>query len=102
MTDPEDRLRSLFAADLPPARDAAFQAEVLTALARRRFLDEIGLLAAMSLIGAIALAIVWPLLAPALASLGQDLAPAAIALVMVVSILGLTVGGEQRERQADA
>ena len=102
MTDAEDRLGSLFAADLPPARDGAFHAEVLAALARRRFVDEIGLLAAMSVIGAVALAVVWPWLAPVLASLGQDLAPAAIALVMVVSILGLTVGGEQRERQADA
>jgi len=101
VTDPEDRLRGLFAADLPPARDAAFQADVLAALARRRFVDEIGLLAAISLIGAIALAVVWPLLSPVLASLGQDLAPAAIALVVAVSILGLTVGGEQQERQVD-
>jgi hypothetical protein len=29
MTTPDDRLAALFAADLPPARDPAFQAEVL-------------------------------------------------------------------------
>lgn len=92
MTDPDDRLKALFAADLPPARDPAFQAEFLAALARRHFLEEIGWLAAASLIGAVVLAALWPLLAPALANLSQALTPAAVALAVAVSILGLTLG----------
>ena len=89
MTTSDDRLKALFAADLPPARDPAFQANVLAALVRRRFLGELGLISATSLLGAVALGVLWPTLGPVLARLGQDLAPAAIATGLAVSILAL-------------
>ena len=92
MTSSDDRLRALFAADLPPAKDAAFQANVLAALVRRRFLGELGLISAASLLGAVALGVVWPTLGPVLARLGHDLTPAAIALGLAVSIPALASG----------
>jgi len=101
MIDPDDRLRALFAADLPPARDPAFQAEILAALARRRFLEEMALLAMASLGGAITLAVLWPVLGASLASISQALTPAAIALAVAVSILGLAWGNEPHGSEAD-
>jgi hypothetical protein len=92
MTTSDDRLKALFAADLPPARDPAFQANVLAALVRRRFLGELGLISAASALGAVALGVLWPTLGPVLARLGRDLAPAAIALAVAVSILALASG----------
>jgi hypothetical protein len=89
MTTSDDRLKALFAADLPPARDPAFQANVLAALVRHRFLGELGLISATSLLGGAALGVLWPTLGPVLARLGQDLAPAAIAMGIAVSILAL-------------
>jgi hypothetical protein len=92
MTDPDDRLEALFAADLPPLRDPAFQTEVLAAVMRRKFLAELGLALAMSAIGALTLGVLWPALSPALASVGRTLLPAAIAVVAAVSILAFTSG----------
>ena len=71
---------------MPSLRDPTFETEVLAALMRRRLFSDLGLALAASLIGAIALGVLWPVLAPTLASLGQHLAPAAIALTAAVSI----------------
>ena len=39
--DADDRLKTLFAQDEPPARDPAFSAAVMAEIARRRFLDDV-------------------------------------------------------------
>jgi len=92
MADPDQRLSALFAPDMPPPRDPAFQTEVVAALMRRRFFSDLGLIMAASLIGAIMLAGLWPALSPTLASFGQHLAPAAIAMTAAVTILAFTSG----------
>jgi hypothetical protein len=92
LTHSDDDLRALFAADLPPRRDPAFQTEVLAAVMRRRFVGDLGVALAVSLVGGFILAVLWPALSPTLASLGQSLAPAAIAITLAVSILALTSG----------
>ena len=92
MTDLDRRLSALFAPDMPSLRDPAFETEVLAALMRRRLFSDLGLALAASLIGAIALGVLWPVLAPTLASLGRHLAPAAIALTAAVSIAWMASG----------
>jgi hypothetical protein len=84
---PDDRLAALFAADLPPARDPAFKAEVLAGLARRRFAADMAWLSAACGIGALALGAVWPVLSPAILDLGQSLAPAALAVAVAAFVV---------------
>jgi hypothetical protein len=94
MTNPDadDRLAALFAADLPPARDVGFQAEVLAAMARQRFAAEMMLLSTMTTLAGVGLWLVWPAIAPALEALAQGLAPGLAALIAAASILALTSG----------
>jgi hypothetical protein len=84
----DDRLKALFAHDQPPARDPAFSAAVIERMARRRWLQDVGLLAGMSAVGGMALWGFWPLIHPALGQLSGELAPAAVALVVALSTLG--------------
>jgi len=84
----DDRLKALFAQDEPAARDPAFSAAVIERMARRRCLQDMGLLAGMSAVGGMALWGFWPLIHPALGQLSGQLAPAAIALVVALSALG--------------
>ena len=92
MTTPDDRLKALFAADLPPARDPAFQAEVLAGLARRRFALDLARLSGACGLGALALGVLWPALSPTLADLGHSLAPAAMGVVLAGSVVVLLGG----------
>ena len=92
MTSPDDRLSALFAADLPPARDPAFQGDVLAALARRRFQADLMLLASATVIGGAILWLVWPALVPVLEGLGQNLFPGLTAAIVAASVLVLTTG----------
>ena len=92
MTRPDDHLAALFAQDLPPARDPAFSAAVLEAVARRRFQRELAFVAAVSLTGAAALAVLWPVLQPALHLLARDLGPTALALAAAVTIVAVVTG----------
>lgn len=91
MPPPDDRLKALFATDAPPAQDPAFEAVVFERLARREFLLDLALLAAVSFAGAGALWFLWPSIAPVLATVGQGLAPAGLALGLVAVLL--TLGG---------
>lgn len=84
----DDRLKALFAQDEPPARDAAFSTAVIERMARRRCLQDMGLLAGMSAVGGVALWGFWPLIHPALTSISGELAPTAVALVVALSALG--------------
>lgn len=92
MTSPDDRLAALFAADLPPARDPAFQAEVLAGLARRRFLADLMVLGSATVIGAAMLWLIWPTVAPVLEAVGRGLFPGLIAAVVAASVVALTSG----------
>jgi hypothetical protein len=89
---PDARLAALFAADLPPARDPGFQAEVLAGLARRRFAVDLAWLTAACGLGAVLLGVVWPVLSPALAGLGRSLAPAAVAAAVAVFVVAVVNG----------
>lgn len=84
MDDVDDRLRALFALGEPAARDAAFSAAVMEAVARRRLLGDLLLLAGASLVGAVALWAVWPALQPAIVSVSQGLAPGVAILALLV------------------
>jgi len=92
MTTPDTRLKALFAADLPPARDAGFQAEVLGGLARRRFLMDLAWLTGACALGAVALGAVWPVLSPPLLDIGRSLAPAALAATIAAFIVLVASG----------
>lgn len=92
MTRPDDHLAALFAQDLPPARDPAFSAAVLEAVARRRFQRELAFIAAASLAGAAALAMLWPVLQPALRALAEGLAPAGLAIGGAALLVALASG----------
>ncbi len=94
MTHADDRLRSLFAEDAPPPRDPAFSAEVMAALARRRFVADMISLAGVAVLGGLLLWAFWPLVGPALTIAGPALAPLAAALTlaaMAVVLLGRPV-----------
>jgi hypothetical protein len=90
--DADARLAALFAADQPPARDVAFQAEVLEAVARRRFLADLLLLSTATTITGAGLWLIWPAMAPTLEALGQGLAPGLAAVIAAGSIVALTTG----------
>jgi hypothetical protein len=101
MTDADDRLRSLFAQDEPPARDPAFSAAVMEEIARRRFLADVGLLSGVTVAGGLVLWSLWPSLAPVLTDLAQGLAPvvacitlAATAVAALDARVGAAVGLE--------
>lgn len=80
MTQADDRLRALFAAEQPPARDPAFCADTMARVARRRFQQDLALLGLTGLVAATILWAVWPVIAPALRVLSQGLVPAMGAL----------------------
>lgn len=94
MTQADDRLRSLFAEDAPPVRDPAFSAEVMAAVARRRFVSDMISLAGLAVLGGLLLWAFWPLVAPMLAIAGPAMAPLAAGLTlaaMAVALLGRPV-----------
>ena len=106
MPDPEAtavdaRLRALFAADAPPARDPMFSAAVMARVARRQFLRDVALHSGVTVLGALVLWALWPTLQPLVADLGRQLAPvaacltlAAIAIVMAGGRRAVTFGFE--------
>ena len=89
MTDADDRLKALFAADAPPARDPAFTAAVMGEIARRRFLVDMAMLAGVSLLGGLALWSIWPALSSLLASLGPSLSPVMAGLSVAITAVVL-------------
>ncbi|MDE2488409.1 MAG: hypothetical protein KGO51_13535 [Alphaproteobacteria bacterium] len=87
MTPADERLRALLEMDEPPARDPAFSAAVMEQVMRRRWLQDLGFLAGLSLVGGAALWGLWPVLEPALIAISGRLAPAAAALAVGASAL---------------
>lgn len=99
---PDDRLKALFAQDLPPARDAHFSAAVSERLVRRRWLQDMALLAGLSVLGALALWALWPVLHPALTAVSDRLAPAAWALALAFSAVAILGGFGERAAAAES
>jgi len=93
---PDDRLKALFAQDEPPARDPVFSAAVGERLVRRRWLQDMALLAGLSVLGAITLWAMWPVLQPALTAVSDRLAPAAWALALAFSAVAILGGFGER------
>jgi len=93
MTQADDRLKALFAPDEPPARDPAFSTAVMEELARRRFVGDVALAAAVAVAGGFALWLVWPILQPAMPALARGLAPlGACATLAVAAVMLLDRG----------
>lgn len=93
MTTPADgRLKALFAADAPPARDPAFSTALMERMARRRCLQDLGFLAVLSVLGAVGLWGLWPVIDPALTAISTQLAPAAFALAIALSAVAVLGG----------
>jgi hypothetical protein len=87
MSDADARLKALFAEDAPPARDPAFSAAVMEALARRRFRMDLALLAGVSGLGGLALWALWPVLQPLVTDASQALFPAAAVLAGAAGLI---------------
>ncbi|THD63830.1 hypothetical protein [Phenylobacterium sp.] len=89
MTQADDRLKALFAQDVPPPRDAAFNAAVMERVMRQRFREDLAMLSGVSVISGGALWLVWPTLQTALVTLSQGLAPAlgAVALAACAAMV---------------
>lgn len=79
------RLKAAFALDEPPARDWAFQAEVLERVARARLRRSLVNLVPFLIAAVAALWATGPLLLPLLESLGEGLLPAAAILTLTVA-----------------
>ncbi|MBX3482295.1 hypothetical protein [Phenylobacterium sp.] len=90
MTDAH--LKALFAQDEPPARDPAFSAAVMEAVARRRFLLDVAWLSGATLIGGLILWALWPVLHPLLAQVGGQLGPVAAAVTLAAVAVVLADG----------
>lgn len=90
MTSPDDRLKALFAADAPPARDPAFTTAVMADVARARLRGELMVHGTVSLIGAAVLAVLWPVVAPVIEVVARGLVPMAIAASVAVVVVVAT------------
>jgi hypothetical protein len=76
MPSADDRLKALFALDEPPPRDPGFSTAVMEQVMRRRFQEEVAWLSVLTLAGAGALWILWPVLGPMMVALSRGFAPA--------------------------
>lgn len=85
---PEQKLAALFAADAPPARDYAFEADVAERIARRRAWLTVVALAPWALIAGIVL---WAL-QPVLSGLSIELAVLIQPLALVLGASAVAVG----------
>jgi len=99
---PDDRLKTLFAQDEPPARDPAFSAAVTERLVRRRWLQDMALLAGLTLVGGLALWALWPVLQPAVTAISGQLAPAAWALALAFSAVAILGGFGERAASVES
>jgi len=96
MTPADERLKALFALDEPPYRDPAFSTAVSERLVRRRWLQDLAFLGALSVLGGLALWALWPVLHPAVTAVSVELAPAAWALALAFSAVAILGGLGER------
>ena len=88
------RLRALFAADAPSARDPMFSAAVMARIARRQFVGDVVLHSGVTALGALVLWALWPSLQPLAATLGRELAP--VAACLTLAVVALVMAGGRR------
>ena len=79
---PEAKLATLFAADNPPARDYAFEAEVARRVALRRAWLTVGASAPWAVVGTVLLWALARSIGPALETAAQTLVPTAMAVTV--------------------
>jgi len=79
---PEQKLKALFAAEAPPTRDYAFQAQVAQRIALRRAWMTVAALVPWGVAG---VAILWALI-PVVGPLGEHIAALAPAAVMLAGV----------------
>jgi hypothetical protein len=85
-----DLLKDLLADDpavFVPARDFAFELDVMAKVERRLFQERVLVLAVIGVAAIVMLAIIMPHLTPALISLGQDIVPAAFAITVAAIVI---------------
>lgn len=82
---PEDKLNRLFAAQTPPKRDLAFEAEVAERVARRRAWATVGALAPWAVAATVILWALAPLMAPLGQAMGAALAPVLAVLAIALA-----------------
>lgn len=87
---PEQKLSALFAADAPPARDYAFEADVAERIARRRAWLTIAALAPWAIVAGIVLWALQPVLAGLSVELATLIQP--LAIVLGVSAAAIAAG----------
>ena len=97
MDEADDRLRALFAQDVPPQRDPAFSAAVMEAVMRRRFQRELALLAGVAMLVGLAVWALWPALQPLLVQVSRGFAPVAAILALVAGAVLMLGGRPARE-----
>ena len=86
MKSPDERLASLFAADLPPRRDPGFQAEVLAAVARREFLGDVMALGTLTAVAVAMICVLWPALSPTMSVVARELGPGLVCPAVAASV----------------
>lgn len=89
MTDADDRLKTLFSHDQPPARDPVFSTAVMAEVIRRRFVVDMALLASAATAGGFLLWAVWPFLAPVVATVAPGLGPVGACLTLAATAVVL-------------
>ena len=88
MMQADQTLTTLFAEDLPPARDVVFQESVLHALDRRMFWQDISVLVATCVSGLVLIWLLRPSLEPLVVGLGQLATPGLSILVIGALLVG--------------
>src|SRR5688500_18729859 len=88
-TGADARLKALFAADEPPARDATFSTAVMEEIVRRQFIEDVAKLVGVTTIGGMVLWLLWPSLTPVVTALSQGLAPVAAGLTLAAIVIAL-------------
>jgi hypothetical protein len=90
MSEADRRLKDIFAADAPPARDPAFIFAMLQTHERRRLREEVALHAGGALAGGALLWAALPWIGPGVEAFLPVAAPLAAAAATVISVMLLT------------
>ena len=86
---PEQKLAALFAAEAPPPRDYAFEADVAERIARRRAWMTVAAMLPWLTVAGIVL---WAL-APVLVTVSGEVAPVLSPVALVLGLVGVAGGG---------
>ena len=99
MSDADLKLKAIFAADAPPARDPAFNLAVLHRIERRRLMLSTLVHAALAVALAGVLWAVWSAAADQVLDVSAEYAPAVALVVAALACLGLIEALQDAERR---